>query len=153
MLKRYCPKLFLSPWIVASALLLLAGGCACTDHRRPEAENKDKNDQSIAAISEVASRQAVIDKAIVEVKPLAGHPISGKVTFTKAPDGIKVVADVYGLKPGKHGFHVHEHGDCGGKEGEAAGAHFNPTNSRHGGPDSLERHVGDLGNLEADRSG
>jgi Cu-Zn family superoxide dismutase len=62
------------------------------------------------------------------------------------------VADVDGLSPGKHGFHVHEFGDCSG-DGSATGSHFNPTNSKHGGPDSRERHVGDLGNLVADETG
>jgi Cu-Zn family superoxide dismutase len=75
------------------------------------------------------------------------------VTFTKVPGGINIVADVDGLKPGKHGFHVHEHGDCSGTDGMKAGGHFNPTNSKHGGPDSPERHVGDFGNLEADENG
>ena len=79
--------------------------------------------------------------------------IAGVVTFKKVPEGIEIVADVYGLKPGKHGFHVHEHGDCSGTDGMKAGGHFDPTNSKHGGPDSPERHVGDFGNLDADQKG
>jgi Cu-Zn family superoxide dismutase len=74
------------------------------------------------------------------------------VTFTKVKGGVQIIADIDGLTPGKHGFHVHEFGDCG-KNGDAAGAHFNPTNQKHGGPDSPERHVGDFGNLEANSHG
>jgi len=48
---------------------------------------------------------------------------------------------------------VHEFGDCGAPDAISAGGHFNPTNKQHGGADSLERHVGDMGNIEADASG
>src|SRR5437879_970035 len=92
-------------------------------------------------------------KAIAVLHPTAGSNVSGTVTFTKGTDGIQVVADLTGLTPGKHGFHVHEFGDCSSADGNSAGGHFNPTHKQHGAPDAADRHAGDLGNIEADASG
>ncbi len=92
-------------------------------------------------------------KAIAVLHPTAGNKVSGTVTFTEVADGVQVHAEITGLAPGNHGFHVHEFGDCSAPDASSAGAHFNPTNKPHAGPDSLERHVGDMGNVEADPSG
>jgi Cu-Zn family superoxide dismutase len=92
-------------------------------------------------------------KAIAVLHSASGSSVSGTVTFTQSGDSVKVVADVSGLTPGKHGFHIHEFGDCSAADAASAGGHFNPAHHQHGGPESAERHVGDLGNLEADASG
>jgi Cu-Zn family superoxide dismutase len=93
-------------------------------------------------------------KAIAVLHPTQGNHVEGTVTFTKTGDEMKIVADVTGLAPGKHGFHIHEYGDCSSPDGKAAGGHFNPTNSpQHAGHDAAQRHEGDMGNLEADASG
>ena len=57
-----------------------------------------------------------------------------------------------GLKPGKHGFHIHKTGDLR-KSCKSLCAHYNPFNKNHGGPNSKERHIGDLGNIIADKNG
>ncbi|CAK8692609.1 copper chaperone for superoxide dismutase-like isoform X2 [Clavelina lepadiformis] len=57
-----------------------------------------------------------------------------------------------GLTPGKHGLNVHEYGDL--SDGcRSCGNHFNPHNFGHGGINSEERHVGDLGNISAQING
>jgi Cu-Zn family superoxide dismutase len=92
-------------------------------------------------------------KAIAVLHPTAGNKASGTVTFTEVADGVQVDAEITGLTPGNHGFHVHEFGDCSAADATSAGAHFNPTNKPHAAPDATERHVGDMGNVEADGSG
>ena len=63
-------------------------------------------------------------------------------------------AELTGLQPGQHGFHIHEFGDCSDvAKAASAGGHFNPTNHQHGAPDASDRHEGDLGNIEADAQG
>ncbi len=92
-------------------------------------------------------------KAIAVLHPTAGNNVSGTVTFTASGDQVKVVADITGLTPGKHGFHIHEFGDCSDAKAASAGGHFNPAHKQHGAPDASDRHAGDLGNIEADASG
>src|ERR1700736_4285739 len=94
-----------------------------------------------------------VAKAVATLKPASGSQVTGTVTFTKSDDGVQVVADVENLKPGKHGFHIHEKGDCSAADASSAGAHFNPTHKHHDGPVGPDHHTGDLGNLEADASG
>ena len=92
-------------------------------------------------------------KAIAVLHSASGSQVAGTVTFTRTGDTTVVVADVTGLTPGKHGFHIHEFGDCSAPDATSAGGHFNPMHKQHGGPDAAEHHAGDLGNLDADASG
>ena len=91
--------------------------------------------------------------ATANLQPTKGNKVSGTVTFTQKGDKVLVAANVSGLTPGSHGFHVHEKGDCSAADAMSAGGHFNPAGKPHGAPDSTEHHGGDLGNLTADKSG
>lgn len=97
--------------------------------------------------------ESTITEAVAVLHPIGDNNVQGIVTFTKMEDGIKMVADVEGLSPGKHGFHIHEYGDCSAPDATSAGGHFNPEDMPHGAPTDIKRHVGDLGNLEADAEG
>lgn len=88
-------------------------------------------------------------KAVAVVNPTDGNTVKGVLTFTEIDTGVKVTGHIEGLKPGKHGFHIHEFGDCSSKDGSAAGSHFNPTKQPHGAPTDKQHHIGDLGNIEA----
>jgi Cu-Zn family superoxide dismutase len=94
-----------------------------------------------------------VTKAVAHLKPTEGNDAKGTVFFIREGGNVRVVVDITGLSPGMHGIHIHEFGDCSDTDASSAGPHFNPTNTPHGCPDSKERHLGDLGNIEADRSG
>jgi superoxide dismutase, Cu-Zn family len=100
-----------------------------------------------------ASDMPEINKAICVLYPSSGSTVSGTVSFTRTDKGMVVIADITGLTPGKHGFHIHEFGDCSAPDATSAGGHFNPAMMKHGGPMDVERHEGDLGNLTADDKG
>lgn len=91
-------------------------------------------------------------KAVCELMATSGSKVSGKIEFTQKGDSVEIKGEIKGLTPGKHGFHVHEGSECG-DDGMKAGGHFNPDKAKHGGPHDSERHVGDLGNIEADSNG
>jgi superoxide dismutase, Cu-Zn family len=93
--------------------------------------------------------------ARADVRPIADCDVNGTIEFSRRLDSIVIDVMLTGLEPGPHGFHVHEHGDCGGAEASAAGDHYSPLESLHGAPrdGARERHAGDLGNVVADASG
>jgi Cu-Zn family superoxide dismutase len=115
-------------------------------------ERRARGAQKNAAMAEHGAASKVT-YAVAMVEGLGEHKVKGKVTFTQKEDGVEVVAELTGLQPGQHGFHVHEFGDCSMADGKCAGGHFNPTGMPHAGPDDAKRHVGDLGNIKADSTG
>ena len=80
------------------------------------------------------------------------NEIKGIITLSKFAKKVKITGKITGLSPGKHGFHIHESGDlsvgC-----KSLCSHYNPFNKNHGGPSDKDRHVGDLGNIEANSKG
>ena len=122
--------------ILSILFLLTAGILASCQGNQPQKAEKN-------------AEQPEINKAICVLYPTEGNNVSGEVVFTETDSGMLVVAEVTGLTEGKHGFHIHEYGDCSKPDGTSAGGHFNPWNKPHGAPWDKERHVGDLGNIVA----
>jgi len=89
------------------------------------------------------------------IAPTPGNEVKGEVRFYKVGGGVRVLARLEGLPPGKHGFHIHEKGDCSAPDASSAGGHFNPGSSPHGAPTAPReaRHAGDLGNIETGSDG
>ena len=131
MLSLFCPS---TRRMVALTLALGALSFARADHHN-EAEEK------------------VLKSGISVLVAGNNSGVSGTVTFTEVKGGVHVVAHVEGLTPGKHGFHIHEKGDLSKADLTSTGGHYNPQGHDHAGPMSKMRHVGDLGNLEADANG
>lgn len=76
----------------------------------------------------------------------------GTVSFTQGPNGVLVSADVRGLTPGFHGFHIHAVGACE-PDFTAASGHFNPEDIGHGFMDAEGQHAGDMPNIHAGADG
>ena len=91
--------------------------------------------------------------AEAKMAPTQGNTANGTVTFTQHDDKVLIEAEIAGLAPGQHGFHIHEKGDCSAADGTSAGGHFNPTKQPHGDPSGSIHHVGDMPMLTADAAG
>lgn len=83
----------------------------------------------------------------------------GTVKFRQVASGVLIMADVKGLPPGGHAFIIHETGACT-PDFNAAGDHFNPTETEHGfvhsgwkRGGSVAAHGGDLPNIYAASDG
>ncbi len=112
---------------------------------------------ALAAVASAAdTHEAVhINEAVALLAPTkaSGGNVSGTIVLKQEKGHVLVTGEVTGLKPGKHGFHIHMFGDLRSADGMSLGGHYNPQGHPHGGPESKEHHEGDLGNITADDQG
>ncbi len=130
-------------WILMLTVLLvtgLAAGCGQEEPPAPPPETEPDPEPEPAATASATFASA-------------DGEIQGSASFTDTADGVEIHVQVEGAPPGTHGLHIHETGDCSAADFTSAGGHFNPDGAAHGGPDDLERHAGDLGNIEIDDAG
>jgi Cu-Zn family superoxide dismutase len=85
--------------------------------------------------------------AVAQLEDTDGNPV-GTAEFVEGPNGIITVnvnlqPGQQAATPGEHGIHIHETGDVS-PDFEAAGEHFNPTNTQHGFNNPEGPHAGDL---------
>jgi Cu-Zn family superoxide dismutase len=156
---------------LGAAALMLGAGCdsskdtaktestdtsSSTSSRRSATTQVAVGPQTGAMMAGMKTASATIKAAGSAATQPSNQNVSGTVTFTSDKDGVKVVADLTGLSPGKHGIHIHEKTDMSAPDLSSLGGHWDPdAHKQHGGPmgEMDKRHAGDLGNLEADASG
>lgn len=90
--------------------------------------------------------------AICSLTNTTSPNLKGQIEFIEEKDKVMIHINIKGLTPGLHGFHIHEAGDLTDNCTSAC-SHFNPHHKSHGGPNDRERHIGDLGNIKANKQG
>ena len=96
----------------------------------------------------------VASEGVAVLLPTAGHSVRGIVRFTPHPEGVAVQVRIEGLSQRtRHGFHVHEFGDCSAADASSAGPHYDPTNNAPGRHQHGMSPLGDLDDLRADPQG
>lgn len=92
--------------------------------------------------------------ATAMLMPTEGNETRGELTLAPGEDGVHITGSITGLPPDtKHGFHIHETGDCSAPDGKSAGGHFNPMSMPHGDMTDDEHHAGDMPNIESNGEG
>ena len=87
--------------------------------------------------------------AIAMLTTVKGGKDVGMMTFELGDENkITMSGEFNGLPPGPKAIYIHEGADC-----SKPGGHLNPTKAKHGPPSSAERHAGDFGDIEVDKSG
>lgn len=130
---------------IPALLALLVVGCA------PAGDGEGEM-QAAEAESAAANETAVVQQAAAVLRPASGSDVQGVVHLrADAGGGVTVQADVSGLTPGVHAYHVHEYGDCTADDATSAGPHypFVPL-----GEDADPEFItGNLGEIEAEDDG
>lgn len=83
----------------------------------------------------------------------SGTETQGTAKFSQTGKPVEMDLNVYKLTPGIHAVHIHEKGDCSAADASSAGGHWNPTQNDHGKWETEHFHMGDIGNLSANKEG
>ncbi|PLR81154.1 superoxide dismutase family protein [Bacillus sp. V33-4] len=137
-------KCWIKPLLPMFAVQLLFG-CGAGENSSDENSNKAETTEQ-----EIVSAELKEPQAKAEVKDVNKKTV-GTVSFSEHDEHILIKASMTGLKPGHHGFHIHEKGVCEPDAAEGpfttAGGHFNPNNEMHSG------HAGDMPSLYVNEDG
>ena len=108
----------------------------------------------IAFAQAPAGKPAVAGSAVAAEAIIKGEGISGSLQLSERKEGVvEFTIQVKGLKPGRHGVHLHAIGKCE-PDFAAAGGHFDPGPAGNTDPDANHPfHMGDLPNLSVGDDG
>lgn len=109
---------------------------------------------AVAVSTTAADTTQALKVAMTLIDERGSSASIGSVQLSNTANGLLVTPSLTNLPPGAHGFHVHQFPDCGAAmkdgatvAGQAAGEHYDPTESgKHAGPDG-KGHAGDLPRL------
>ncbi|MDX1587243.1 MAG: superoxide dismutase family protein [Balneolaceae bacterium] len=135
-------KLFKNIFLGLFAVAFLAAGCA----QQTDDSSQEMNQQNMQEATQFT-------KAVAHIHAKDDGEALGSVTFEQTDNGVNVNAQLSGLEQGKHGFHIHQYGDCTAADLTSAGGHYNPYDMQHGAPTDSLRHMGDMGNLPVGEDG
>lgn len=96
-----------------------------------------------------------LSNAQAELHSKNDSSVEGSVTFKDSPEGLVINYRIAGLEPNsKHGFHIHERGNCKSPDGKSAGPHYIKMSKSGGTSKDFPGHyAGDLPELDADSQG
>jgi len=151
---------------LAAAVMLAAPGCSKkkTDESSPAAPKTVETPTATPAAPAARAPLPYVDpgagtpesvtRAVAVLAPTQGREAHGTIQFAQAPGGgVDVTAEIEGLPPGVHAYHIHVLGDCSSADGKSAGTHFNFDGSSMKPATDIKRITGNLGELDADKEG
>jgi Cu-Zn family superoxide dismutase len=112
---------------------------------------------AVAAAAALSSAMPMAQAPSAARADIKGTGITGTAEFVERAQGtgamVEITLQVTGLKPGKHGVHLHAVGKCE-PDFAAAGGHFDPGPASNTDPDANHPfHMGDVPNLEVGADG
>ncbi len=105
-----------------------------------------------APVTQAPSVAGAAATARATLKDAQGKTL-GEATLRESSAGVLIKADLQGVAPGAHAFHIHTTGKCDPPDFMTAGGHFNPTMMKHGLMATGGPHAGDMPNVSVPADG
>lgn len=121
---------------------VLAAAVAISACAPEDGPSREEPEERPSETSEQSAERATASYEILN----ADGDVVGQLVLTDGAGGVLIEAEVDGLAPGQHGFHLHETGRCE-PPFESAGGHYAPSGRAHGLLSDGGPHAGDLPNL------